>query len=340
MIDRGSSGGPLVDLDGRVIGINSRGQGRGIGFTIPIDTALDVMAQLERRRHRARLARRHDPAARPRPRRLLRRPDVTGVIVNSVARRLAGRAGAGSRPGDVLTALRRHPVEAEKEEDLGSFQRLVARVAARHSTVKLELLRGGSAQTVTIELGDAAEGRARRGRERRSASTCRRSPRTCTARERLATREGAYVSFVASGSPAAEAGLEPGDVVVRMGESRVSGPRRVPPRERGGGRRRARPAPRAARQRPPLPAGEARREERTRERAPERSRRRLASRLRSRQSASSEAPSAGWTVQSGGSRPWRAAKPVRIARATSSAASGSTRCSVQPPKPAPVRREP
>src|SRR5262245_18793922 len=47
MIDRGSSGGPLVDLEGRVIGINSRGQGRGIGFTIPIATAREVMAQLD-----------------------------------------------------------------------------------------------------------------------------------------------------------------------------------------------------------------------------------------------------------------------------------------------------
>ena len=42
MIDRGSSGGPLVDLEGRVVGINSRGQGRGIGFTIPVDTVLEV----------------------------------------------------------------------------------------------------------------------------------------------------------------------------------------------------------------------------------------------------------------------------------------------------------
>ena len=47
LIDRGSSGGPLVDLEGRVVGINSRGQGRGIGFTIPIDTAREVMAQLD-----------------------------------------------------------------------------------------------------------------------------------------------------------------------------------------------------------------------------------------------------------------------------------------------------
>jgi serine protease Do len=40
--------------------------------------------------------------------------------------------------------------------------------------------------------------------------------------ERLATREGAYVSFVAGGSPAAEAGLIRGDVVVRIGERPIA----------------------------------------------------------------------------------------------------------------------
>ena len=47
MIDHGSSGGPLVDLQGRLVGINSRAQGRGIGFTIPVETALQVRRQLE-----------------------------------------------------------------------------------------------------------------------------------------------------------------------------------------------------------------------------------------------------------------------------------------------------
>src|SRR4030066_372581 len=45
-IDPGSSGGPLVNLRGEAIGINSMGLGRAQGFTIPINMAKDVMQKL------------------------------------------------------------------------------------------------------------------------------------------------------------------------------------------------------------------------------------------------------------------------------------------------------
>jgi S1-C subfamily serine protease len=52
-LDPGNSGGPLLDADGRVIGINSQlamgeGGGAGIGFAVPVNTAKEVVPQLER----------------------------------------------------------------------------------------------------------------------------------------------------------------------------------------------------------------------------------------------------------------------------------------------------
>ena len=125
MLDRGSSGGPLVDLEGRVVGINSRGQGRGIGFTIPIDTALQVMAQmLDGGVERGWLG----VGAQPLDRELAAyfgRPDLTGVVVTSVSPRSPAEI-AGLQPGDIITHFGGEPVEAEKQEDLGQFQRRVA----------------------------------------------------------------------------------------------------------------------------------------------------------------------------------------------------------------------
>src|SRR5262245_8724267 len=125
MIDQGSSGGPLVDLEGRVIGINSRGQGRGIGFTIPIDTARQVMAQLEAGGiARGRLGITFQALDRELAD-YFGVPDATGVVVNSVAPGSPAEAG-GLQPRDVITRLDGVAVEAEAEEDLGNFQRQVA----------------------------------------------------------------------------------------------------------------------------------------------------------------------------------------------------------------------
>ena len=219
MIDRGSSGGPLVDLNGQVIGINSRGQGRGIGFTIPVDTVLDVLAQINQGGvERGWLGVSIQPLDRDLAA-YLGQPEATGVIVNSVADGSPAER-AGLRAGDIVVAFGAQTVEAEKEEDLGGFQRLVAR-SAPGTKVQLHLLRDGKKKDVTVELAtqptiEPAEAESDLGFQvQEITENLYRS-------DRLPTRDGAYVTFVTGGTPAAEAGLSVGDVVVRMGESEVT----------------------------------------------------------------------------------------------------------------------
>jgi serine protease Do len=218
MIDRGSSGGPLVDLDGRVVGINSRGQGRGIGFTIPIDTALSVLAQIEGGRiERGWLG----ITAQPLDRELASyfgAPDATGVVVNSVTLD-SPAARAGLSPGDVITALDGRAVEAEKEEDLGGFQRLVAERRPGQE-VELRVLRDGNERSLRVQL--AAQPKVvPEEAESEAGFHVQEITEQIFRSERLAAREGAFVSFVARGSPAAEAGLQRGDVVLRIGDAPV-----------------------------------------------------------------------------------------------------------------------
>ena len=213
MIDRGSSGGPLVDLDGRVVGINSRGQGRGIGFTIPVDTALDVMRQLDNGGiERGWLG----VAIQPFDRELAAYfgvPDETGVVVSSVTPQ-SPAARAGIQPGDVLTDFADATIEAENEEDLGEFQRVVARIAPGEPA-EIALLRSGERKKVRVTLAEAPRAEAEE-LESEAGFHAQQITETIVRQNRLATRSGAYVSFVASGSPAAEAGLEPGDVIRRV----------------------------------------------------------------------------------------------------------------------------
>jgi len=218
MIDRGSSGGPLVDLEGRVVGINSRGQGRGIGFTIPIDTALEVMEQIEAGQiERGWLG----VTVQPLDRELATYfgiTDATGVVINSVsADSPASRAGLEA--GDVVAAIDGMEVEAEKEEDLGAFQRRVASLEPGR-TVALSILRDGEERRHEVRIGvqpkvvpDEAESEAGMHVQEITEGLFRA--------ERLATRRGAYVSFVERGSPAAEAGLQRGDVIERIEKTGV-----------------------------------------------------------------------------------------------------------------------
>jgi serine protease Do len=213
MIDRGSSGGPLVDLDGRVVGINSRGQGRGIGFTIPIATALDVAKRLEQ----GQLERGYlGITMQPLDRELADYfgiPEATGAVVNSVVEG-SPAAKAGIAPGDVVTRFDGVAIEGEKEEDLGDFQRLVAGTRPGQE-ISLEILRGRKPRTLELHVGtqpriDPAE------EETEAGFHVQELTPNLIRENRLSTDRGAFVHFIVRGSPASEAGLLVGDVIERV----------------------------------------------------------------------------------------------------------------------------
>lgn len=219
MIDRGSSGGPLVDLEGRVIGINSRGQGRGIGFTIPIDTALEVARQLEAGGvERGYLGITMQPLDRDLAE-YFGHPDVSGAVVNGVIEG-SPAARAGLQVGDIVTRFNGVAIEGEKEEDLGGFQRLVAAVEPG-KPAEIEVLRGSKTLRMKVAIGsqptvDPAE------EESDVGFHVQEITERLAREQRLATHDGAFVYFVARGSPAAEAGLFVGDVVERVEGQRVA----------------------------------------------------------------------------------------------------------------------
>jgi len=213
MIDRGSSGGPLVDLEGRVVGINSRGRGRGIGFTIPIETALDVMAQIRAGGiERGFLG----VSMQPLDRELadyLGAPDLSGVMLNSVVPDSPAER-AGLQVGDIVVRLDGVGIEAEKEEDLGGFQRSVAAVAPGNEIV-LEVWRDGAIRQVSVRI--ASQPRLDPDEVETELGFHVQEINEYIARDhRLDSTDGAFVSFVAPGSPAREAGLRIGDVIIRI----------------------------------------------------------------------------------------------------------------------------
>ncbi len=211
MIDRGSSGGPLVDLEGRVVGLNSRGQGRGIGFTIPVDTVLQVMAELENGGvERGWLGTSIQAVSRELAS-YLGMPDATGVIVNGVSEG-SPAARAGLRAGDVMTGFGEQDVDAEKDEDLGKFQRQVA-ATAPGTEVRLQILRDGRSREVKVTIG--TQPKVEPEEEQTDLGFhVQEITEGLYRSERLPVREGVFVAFVAPGSPAARASLFIGDVIV------------------------------------------------------------------------------------------------------------------------------
>ncbi|HEX9051903.1 MAG TPA: DegQ family serine endoprotease [Anaeromyxobacter sp.] len=222
-VNPGNSGGPLFDLAGDVIGINSQiytGSGgyMGISFAIPIDVAMNVEQQLVAHGHvvRGRIGVLIQDVNQSLARSFgLAKP--AGALVSQVEKGSAG-AAAGLKPGDVILAV--------NGEELASSTDLPPTIAAMKpgTTARLTIWRDRARRDVDVRIGEAKDATvASNAGPQRPSGRLGLVVRPLTPEEqRAADVEGGAVVEDVTG-PAAKAGIQPGDVVVAVDGTPVTG---------------------------------------------------------------------------------------------------------------------
>jgi Do/DeqQ family serine protease len=220
-INPGNSGGPLLNLQGRVIGINTAivATGQGIGFSIPINMAREVMGQLIAR---GRVVRgwlgiviqdlTPDLVAG------FGLPNAAGVLISDVMKDSPAEA-AGMRAGDVIVEFTGAGIK-----EVSDLQRRVAAVEPGKPAA-LTVIRDRRLTPLTVRIGEQPSDEvqvAAGPREERLGLTV--EPLTAEAAERfnLSVRTGVVVTAVKPGSAGADAGIRPGDAILEVNRRPVT----------------------------------------------------------------------------------------------------------------------
>ena len=227
-VNPGNSGGPLLNANGEVVGINSQIYSRtggymGLSFAIPIAVAMDVAGQLRtqgkvtRGRLGVEIQEVSEPLARSFGLDSARGALVTSVQPDSPARR------AGLATGDIIVRI-----DGREVAEAAELPRLVAQ-AKPGSEVPVEVWRDGRSHALTVTIGQAPTQQAARP----AASPARRSQAAQGGRLGLQVSElppegrralGIDYGLVVEGvaGPNAEAPLQRGDVIVALNNQRFS----------------------------------------------------------------------------------------------------------------------
>lgn len=148
----GFSGGPLVDAEGRVVGLNTSGFGYGAALTIPADLAWSVAAQLEKHGsvQRGYLGIRSQSVEISKAtQKALKREQGAGLVVIGVETGSPAEAG-GMMVGDILVGIEGHPILDHDE----LFARLSGDAVGK--SIAVEILRGGKPETLKVKVGARA----------------------------------------------------------------------------------------------------------------------------------------------------------------------------------------
>lgn len=213
-IDPGSSGGPLVNLKGEVVGINSIWVGRGQGFTIPVNTAVDVKDKLLASGDikRGWIGITIQPLNRDYAR-YFGDAEMEGIVISDVEPDSPARK-AGLESGDIVIEYQGEKVKAEKEEDLNKFTTSVSQTPPEQPA-KLKIKRGGKTLDLVVDVGTKPKAK---GEEYETdlGFTVEEITDAIYRGRRLEDKEGALVSFVEVGGPAGEAELRQGDIIKKI----------------------------------------------------------------------------------------------------------------------------
>jgi serine protease Do len=228
-VNKGNSGGPAFDVEGRVVGVNTAiyspsGGSVGIAFAIPADTVKTVIAQL----------REHGSVTR----------GWLGVQIQTVTPEIADSLGlkkaqgalvaepqqnspaakAGIKAGEVITQVNGEPVKDSRElaKKIGGMQ--------PGTKVNLTVLDSGSEKTLTVELGQLPNTQEARATTpdagNNGAADMGKLGLTLAPASRVAGRDakGVVVTGVESTGVAAEHGFTQGDVILSVNGKQVGTP--------------------------------------------------------------------------------------------------------------------
>jgi serine protease Do len=229
-INPGNSGGPLLNTSGEVVGLNTLivtgglQQSAGVGFSVPINVAKEILPQL---RDKGKVVRGYmgvqiQPITEDLAR-TYRMKEAKGALVSDVTDKSPADK-AGLEPGDVVVE-----VDGRQVEDNNDLSRYIASQAPG-TTVRLRVLRDGSDKNVSLTLGEfPEEGADTEDREEEAGvqlgMTLRElTPELAARLEMPRTAKGVVVMDVEAGSAAEDAGLQQRDVIVSVNGQTVENP--------------------------------------------------------------------------------------------------------------------
>ncbi len=219
-LNPGNSGGPLFNLNGEVVGVNTAivARGQGIGFAIPINMAEFVIEQLK---EGGKVARGwlgvYVQKLTPEIASSLNLKEDEGALVSDVTPGSPAEK-AGITRGDVIVEF-----EGKKIEDVSDLTTL-AGVTPPGTEVKIKLIHDGETKNITVQLADSPEQEAGVGEakvEEKLGLAVRELTPQMVQRFNLDVDEGVIIADVEGGSVAAEAGLRPGDVILEVDKQQI-----------------------------------------------------------------------------------------------------------------------